>query len=276
METAFLAELEKEYTELLTTGKIKFIEEVKASTSKQFMYSTPQYYSGNIRSKVVIVTFNLGRKYLCPEKTPKDFETYKLESKSIGEIFLKSDVESEIESNYSADIRMLNFLKPFNVFRFERDSIPKNLKRLTDEKLEIGLMPFNSPDFCERDFMNNYNTCKPFVDRILTGVIAYPRQYIVFIGSCFNNILSEYIEESESFRFLLTSPNSPNQKFIAHFTRVTINFNNRRFIAGIAESFCDEHYDSIILEKYGQESVSIINRGLLLSKPLWRASALNS
>ncbi len=276
METAFLAELEKEYTELLATGKIKLIEEVKALTDRQFSYSTPQYYSGNIRSKLAIVTFNSGREYLCREKTLKDFETYKQESKSLGEVFLKDDFANEVGSNYPADIRLLNYLKPFNVFRFERDSLSKNLKTLTDEKLELGLIPFLSPDFCERDFMTNYDLCKPFITRVMNGVVAYPRQYIVFVGGCFNNILSQYIEESESFRFLLTTPNCPNQKFVAHFTRVTINFNNRRFVAGIAESFCDDCYDNILLEKYGQESVAIINRGLLLSKPLWRASVLNS
>lgn len=275
METAFLAELEKEYFELLTTGKVKIIEDVKAATSKQFSYSTPQYYTGNIRSKVVLVTFNSKREYLCKGNIPKDFESYKSSTKTIGEIFLESNNESEFESVYPVDVRLLNYLKPFNVFRFERDSISKNLRKLTDEKLELGLIPFLSTDFGERDFMTNYNVCKPLVDRVLRGIVTYPRQYIIFVGSCFNNILSEYIDESESFRFLLTTPNCPNQKFIAHFTRVTVNYNNRRFVAGIAESFCDESFDSILLEKYGQESVAIINRGLLLSQPLWRENVMN-
>lgn len=274
METAFLAELEKEYSELLTTGKIKSIEEIKSLTSKQFSYSSPQYYSGNISSKLVVVTFNSNREYLCREKPTQDFESYKVGSKLLGDLFLNDNCINDIESSYPVDIRMLNYFKPFNVIRFEQDSIKKNLKRLTDEKFEISLIPFLSPDFSEKDFMTNYKICKPFVDRILEGIVACQRQYIVFLGSCFNNILSDYIEESESFRFLLTTPNCPNQKFVGHFTRVTVKYENRRFIAGIAESFCNEDFESILLEKYGQESVAIINRGLLLSKPLWSANAL--
>lgn len=265
METAFLAELEKEYAELLTTGKIKMFEDVKAITSKQFWYTTPQYYSGNIRSKFVLITFNSKKEFLCNGNVPKDFETYKQVNQTLGEVFSNASDEADLETTYPYDFRILNYLKPFNIIRFERDSITKNLKKLTDEKLELGLLPFKSPDFGERDFMSSYKTCKPLVERVLNGIVAYPRQYVIFIGSCFNNILSQYIEETESFRFLLTTPNCPNQKFIAHFTRVTINYNGKRFIAGIAESFCDESFDSIILEKYGQESVAIINRGLLLA-----------
>ncbi len=264
METAFLAELEKEYSELLSTGKIKIFEDVKAITSKQFSYDSPQYYSGNFRSKFVLINFNSKREYLCNGGIPNDFESYKVKNQSLGEVFLyaNSDVVDKV---YPYDFRLLNYLKPFNFIRFDRDDILKNLKKLTDEKLELGLVPFKSPDFNERDFMSNYNTCKPLVDRLLSGVVSYPRQYVIFIGSGFNNILSDYIEETESFRFLLTSPNFPNQKFIAHFTRIIIKYNGKRFIAGIAESFCDENFDSIVLEKYGQESVAIINRGLLLA-----------
>jgi len=272
METAFLAELEKEYTELLKTGKIKIVEDVKRLTSKQFSYNSPHYFFGNIRSRVALVTFNSKKEYLCKGNNLVDFESYQNKSQGLGEIFLESENEVEFDSIYASDIRMLNYLKPFNIIRFDPDTISKNLQKLSAEKFELGLVPYPSPDFSERDFMINYKVCKPFVERVLNGIIAYPRQYIVFIGSCFNNILAEYVEESESFRFLLTSPNCPNQKFIAHFTRITLKIKNKRVIAGIAESFCDENLDSVLLEKYGQESVAIINRGFLLSNPLWKSS----
>ncbi|RPH33202.1 MAG: hypothetical protein EHM93_05905 [Bacteroidales bacterium] len=272
MEATFMTELEKEYGELLKTGKIQLIEKVKKLTSKQFSYSTPHYFIGNIRSRLALITFSSNKEYLCKGNAPIDFESYQYKSQKLGENFLDLENEKEFESIYSSDIRMFNYLKPFNTIRFDGDSITKNLKKLTTEKLELGLVPYPSPDFGEKDFMVNYNACKPFVERVLNGVIAYPRQYVVFIGSCFNNILEEYVEESESFRFLLTSPNYPNQKFITHFTRITLNYNHRRVIAGIAESFCDENLDSIMLEKYGQESVAIINRGFLLSNPLWKQS----
>ncbi len=271
METPFLAELDKEYTELLKTGKIKIVEDVKRLTSKQFSYNSPYYFLGNIRSRVVLVTFNLKKEYLCKGNNLVDFESYQNKSQGLGEIFLESENKVEFDSIYASDIRMLNYLRPFNIIRFDQESTFRNLQKLTAEKLELGLVPYPSPDFSDRDFMINYKVCRPFVERVLNGIIAYPRQYIVFIGSCFNNILSEFIEESESFRFLLTSPNCPNQKFIAHFTRVTLKINNKRVIAGIAESFCDENLDSVLLEKYGQESVAIINRGFLLSNPLWKS-----
>ena len=273
METVFLTELEKEYSELMETGKIQIIEDVKRLTSKQLSYNNPQYFFGNISSRIALITFNSKRESLCNNKKPVDLNTYRDKYQNIGNLFHESDDVSEIETIYSADIRMLNFLKPFQIIRFESQSLHKNLQKLTNEKLELQLVPYLSPDFSEKDFMNNYLTCKPLIERILNGILAYPRQYIVFIGDCFNKILAEYIEESETFRFLLTSPNRPNQKFIAQFTRLTLNFNNRKVIAGIAESFCDDNLDDILLEKYGQESVAIINRGFILSNPLWKSES---
>lgn len=272
METVFMSELEKEYTELLETGKIQIVENVKRLTSKQFSYSSPLYYTGNIQSRVVLITFNSNKEYLCKGYAPADFEAYQNKNRLISELYKEANDNIDFESVYATDIRMLNYLKPFNIIRFDHNSTSTNLERLTNEKLELGLVPYPSPDFSEKDFMLNYNACKPFVERVMKGITAYPRQYIVFIGSCFNNILSEYIEESESFRFLLTSQNIPNQKFIVHFTRITLKYNEQRMIAGIAESFCDENLDSIMLEKYGQESAAIINRGFILSIPLWKSS----
>lgn len=272
MESVFLNELEKESAELLDTGKIQIVEDVKRVTSKQFSYHSPLYYFGNIQSRIAFITFNSMKENLCKTNSLVDFSSYQEKSQNLGEIFLEWNKENEFESVYASDIRKLNYLKPFNIIRFDRDSSLENLKKLTNEKLELGLVPYLSPDFSERDFMTNYKVCKPFLKRVLNGIIAYPRQYVIFIGSCFNNILAEYVEESESFRFLLTSPNYPNQKFIAHFTRITLKFNGKKFIAGIAESFYDENLDSVLLEKYGQESVAIINRGFLLSNPLWKSS----
>lgn len=271
METVFLTELEKEYSELIETGKIQIIEDVKKLTSKQFSYNNPLYFRGDINSRIALITFNSKREALCNCKKPADFVAYQDKYQSTGDFLQGSDNVNEDDTIFSAEARILKYLKPFQIIRYESQSIQKNIQKLTNKRLELDLVPYLSPDFSEKDFMNNYLVCKPFIERILNGILAYPRQYIVFIGDCFNKILAEYIEESETFRFLLTSPNKPNQKFISQFTRITLKFNNRKVIAGIAESFCDENLDDVMLEKYGQESVAVINRGFLLSNPLWKS-----
>jgi len=272
METGFLTELEKEYSELIETGKIQLIEEVKRLTSKHFSYNNPLYFSGDISARIALITFNQNSKReLYRSNKPVNFNAYQDKYHNLGTLFHKSEDANKFNSVNSSDISMLSYLKPFQIIRFESQSIQKNLQKLTNEKLELDLVPYVSPDFSEKDFLSNYLVCKPLIERILNGILAYHRQYIIFIGDCFNKILADYIEESEIFRFLLTSPNRPNQKFMAQFTRITLNFNNRKVIAGIAESFCDENLDDVLLEKYGQESVSIINRGFILSNPLWRS-----
>ncbi len=270
MKTVFLNELEKEYSELRETGKIQLVEDVKKLTSKEFSYKNPHYFLGNIRSRVVLITFNSNREYLCKENKLSGFNFNQANSQNLGEIFLESNDEQDLEAKYATDIRMLNYLKPYNLIRYNNNSIQQNLYKVANEKLELHLVPYLSPDFSEKDFMKNYGVCSQFIDRVMAGILTYPRQYVIFFGDCFKRILEEYIVESETFKFLLTSPNRPNQKFLTHFTRITIEYNNQRVIAGIAESFCDENLDEIMLEKYGQESVAIINRGFILSNPLWK------
>jgi hypothetical protein len=270
METVFLNELEKEYSELIETGKIQFIEDVKKLTAKEFSYNYPLYFLGNIHSKLALITFSSNKECLCKENKPFEFNSYRIKSQEHNYDFIDSENITELESVYSSELRILNYLKPFQVIRFDNNSIQKNLQNLANKKLELHLVPFLSPDFSEKDFLNNYKVCKPFIERVMRGILAYPRQYVIFIGDCFNKILAEYIEESETFRFLLTSSDQPNQKFIAQFTRVTLKFRNTRVIAGIAESYCHENLDNIMLEKYGRESVAILNRGLILSNPPWK------
>ncbi len=270
METLFLTELEKEYSELIQTGKIQIVEDVQKSTSKQFSYKYPLYFTGNIRSKIVLVNFNSQKEYIYNENQPSDFNTYKFTCQNLGKVFY-GDNTVKFESNFPADMRMLTYVKPFQAIRFTNNSIQKDLQKFTDEKLELDMVPYLSHDFSVKDFMNSYEICKPFIERLLHGILAYPRQYVIFIGNSFNRILADYIEESEDFKFLLTSPNRRDQKFIAQFTRITIKFNGRKVIAGIADSFNDENLDEIMLEKYGRESVSIINRGFLLANPLWKS-----
>jgi hypothetical protein len=271
MKTLFLSELEKEYSELIETGKIQIVEDVKKITSRQFSYSYPLYFSGNIRSRLAVVNFNETRDFLKNVNHPSDFNAYQNKHQDLGKLFLDSDCEERIESKYSTDIRILHYLDPFHVIRLNGDSLQKNLQKLTDEKFELDLIPYLSPDFSVKDFMGSYKVCKPLIERVLNGVLAYPRQYVIFIGECFSKVLAEYVVDSEHFSFVLTSPNRPNQKFLARFTRVTLKFNEKIVIAGIAESFFDQELDEIMMEKYGHESVTNLNRGLLLANPLWKS-----
>lgn len=272
MEATFFTELEKEYSELIETGKIKLIEDVQKKIDKQFDYKTPIYFVGNIRSKIAIVKFNSANKYLTEGKQPVNFRSYQVKHQSLGNTYSITYSDDNLLSKYTSDIRMLSFIKPFQVIRFNKNSVQKNLQKLTDEKLHIDLVPYITESFSADDFVSNYSVCKPFVERMLCGVLAYPRQYVIYVGDYFRSILAEFIEESERFSFVLTSSNKVNQKVIAHFTRITINYRGKRIVAGIADSFFDENLDDVMLEKYGQESVAIINRGLLLSTPLWSSS----
>lgn len=272
MQVGDLTESEKkEHSELIQAGRLQIIEEIKNIVSKKIRYNNSLYSIGNCRSKVALITFNARKEYLNKTNHALHYGYYQVENQNTDDIFFETNGEKNIESRFSEEMRVLNFIKPFQIIRFDGDSINKDLKRLKEEKLELDLVPFLSPNFSVDDFMCNYKLCKPLIERVLNDVFAYPRQYAIFIGGCFNKILAEYTEKSENTSFVLTSRNKPNQKFIAQFTRISLNFKNKKIIAGIAESFFDENLDEIMIEKYGRETVSIINRGFLLSNPQWKS-----
>jgi len=267
MSPAYLSGIEKNISELLEAGEIISTENSKNEASKFFNFSEQIAFKGNIKSKVAIVTYSSNHKYLKAEKQKEENSS----SQSRGE-FNNSNHNSS-ESNTEFNIKIFNYLKPFQIIRFDNDSLESNLQKFNDQKFHIDLIPYFSKEFTVNDLIQNYSMSKSFVDHLLNGVLAYPRQYVVFVGDLFTDILSEYIEETDRFSFMLTSPNKVNQKITAYFTRVTINYKGRKLIAGVAESFFDVNFDDIMLEKYGQESVYLINRGLLLSNPVWSSQS---
>ncbi|NVO09871.1 MAG: hypothetical protein HXX16_07925 [Bacteroidales bacterium] len=274
MRVRDINELEnKKHSELIKAGTQQVIEEIIFLISKKNSYDNSLYSIGNNRSKIALITFNAREEYLNNNQILGS-SFYQVKYQSNDNISLQMDSGKDFRSSLSEEMRFFNYIKTFQIIRFDGNSINKDLKRLKDEKFELDLVPFLSPNFSVDDFMCNYKLCKPLIERVLNGVFAYPRQYAIFIGGCFNKILAEYTEKSENISFVLTSKNKPNQKFVAQFTRITLNFKNKRIIAGIAESFFDENLDEIMIEKYGRETVSIINRGLLLSNPQWNNSRI--
>jgi len=267
MRTIFLNDLEKEYSEYIETGEVQILKDVERQTSKRFLYQNPIYFSGNINSKLAVITFNSTRNKFSAVECNESFSDYQYKCQNFGKLFVNEESLDLLTTN---DIRTMAFISPFQVIRFDGKSIQENLQKLIDEKFELDLIPYASPDFSPSDFIQNYSTCKTLVDRTLNGIYSHPRQYVIFFGEYFTNILREYIVDSERFTFLLTSNLKPNQKNIASFTRITLKYNNIKIIAGIAESFYDENLDEVMLEKYGRESAAIINRGFLLTTPLWK------
>lgn len=268
MESRFLSEIEKEFSELLNTGKIEFIEEVKRITTKHFYYNYPIYFMGNMESKLVLVSFNSSRAFLNEAKQSVDFHAYKSRYQNIGKFIYEDCYKKVPKSQYLDDIKEYQFIKPFQVIKFERGPIHSNLQKLIDEKLHLDLVPYSTPDFSSVDFINNYVTCKPFIDRLLDGIFAHPRRYVIFMGDFFLKILSEYITSTDRFIFEIRNQAVSFQSHVV-FTRVTINYQGRKLIAGIADSFNDELLDESMMEQYGEAAANIINRGIILSNTDW-------
>ncbi len=267
MDSLFITEIEKEYSELLNTGKIELIEEVKKATTKHFNYKHPIYFIGNIRSKLVLVNFNSAKSCYSEGGQPLDFHSYKSRYQNIGKLFYENLFEKVPKAKYLSDLREFSFIKPFQTIKFEKGPMQNNLQKLTDETLHLDLLPYSAPDFSAEDFIKNYTSCKPFVERLFNGIFAYPRLYVIFTGKFFK-ILQEYITYTDRFLFEVKSSKGGLKQQVL-FTRVTIEYQNKKLIAGIADSYFDETMDESMLEQYGTESASIINRGIIINNTDW-------
>lgn len=64
---------------------------------------------------------------------------------------------------------------------------------------------------------------------------------------------------TKPFKTIRSGGEKPNQKFIAQFTHITLNFKDKRIDVGITESFFNENINEVMIEKYCSETVSIFN-----------------
>lgn len=269
MKSAIHLELEKDCSQLIEAGELLSIKNDQGKQSGLTDISELIGYKGNIKSKIAIVTYN--------SKTKSLPRTNKLSNITTADHHLQkdcidSDTMGEGDSESAENIKLCCYLKPFRVIRFDNESHQRNLSLLAEQKFHIDLSSFDRKSLSSTELLSDHSLLNQFVDVLLCLILAHPRQYVIFIGDSFKEILSDFIEDSDRFSFLLTSPNKVNQKNTAHFTRITIKYKGKQLIAGIAESYFDENLDNVMIEKYGQESVYLINRGLLLAKPMWNSN----
>lgn len=269
MESNFFKEIEREYSELLKTGKIEFIEEVKRKTSRHFFYKSPIYFIGDIKSKLVLVTFSSSKLLRVGNVNQPDFRTYQFKYQNYGKYYYDY-ISNEIPTQtLNSILREYNYLKPFQTIKFDKNSLKDNMQKLIDEKLHLDLIPYSTPDFSSDDFINNYTLCKPLIDSLLQKISAFPRHHVIFTDQCFLKILKEYIVQTDRFIFKLNRYENgvTNQQVV--FTRIILKYQNRIMVAGIADSLYDESIDRSLLSLYGEASASILNRGVILSRINW-------
>jgi hypothetical protein len=224
--------------ELIATGRMSRAGKLADGTGEEFDPSYfPMFFTGDFKAPLVLVHLNpkLADRLTGPRF--EDFDAY-LE----GHARFGLHHWGEDPSYRSAfDHKQVRFLRPFGVIDFvtgvDTASKRRNCELAIDRKLQLELVPYASPSFSTHRF--SAAILHPHFDRVLGAIAAYPRDYVLFCGSVFGELLRDsgrLLSHSEH-RFRLPTTNGAVSKHEYRFTNVTIDYDGREIVAGIARSF---------------------------------------
>ena len=242
--------------EFVATRKMQKALDLTDQTRQHFNHNEyPHYFTGKLDANVVLVHLN-------PRQAKNDADTYggTLWWSNFEEYFdyfqhfggIRYGKQSGRSHKSPFDHKQIRFLRPFNVIDFvdaaNKEDVYTNLERVIDNKLQLELIPYGSESFSTRGFTPDI--VRPYMERVLDVVSAYPREYILFCGRIFDDLLQPYVSESETFIFKLTKNSGEPSKNSARFARLDLEYKGTKIKAGLASSFAQQ---GIPMADYGKQ-----------------------
>jgi hypothetical protein len=252
-----LNEARTDVNELLVNGRIDRASELAQHTGVPFESSYfPMYFTGAFESKLVLVHLN-------PKLSPQlggplyaNFDAYYDQHRRFG--YHHWEVDPTYRSAF--DHKQVRFLRPFRSIDFYEETDRKhqraNAALACDQKLQLELIPYASPGFAARDFP--MDLLQPHFERVLGTIAAFPRDYIIFCGAVFDDLLK--LSGRETFRldhhFLLTTEQGTSKNEY-RFSNVAFSYESASIRSGIARSFAIQ---GIPMSAYGFKCHELYNR----------------
>jgi hypothetical protein len=247
--TALLAECRSDVEELIATGRIGQAAELAERTGVDFdPTSFPMYFTGAFDSRLVLVHLN-------PKLSPRlrgarfaDFDAYFDAHRRFG--FHHWGRDPTYRSAF--DHKQVRFLRPFGTIDFEPDtgdaSRRRNAQRAIDRKLQMELVPYPSPTFPTQRFTGEL--LKAHFGRVLGVVASYDRDFVLFCGAVFDELLdrSGRLVSRREHRFRLPTANGIS-KSDYRFSSVVLDHESGPIRAGVARSFATQ---GLPMSAYGE------------------------
>lgn len=223
----------------------------KVIGEEYFCESNPHFFTGDLNSDLVLVHLNPKRN---KNKSTKIFDVEKPKFETFEEYF---DYFTYFgRNNYGKnsgrthkspfDKKQIRFIKPLNILPLNGKDIFKDLEIVIDNKLQIELIPFGSEKF-------NYNkvginNIEPFIQNILSLIIAKDRKLIIFCGRVFDKILNTYVIDKKIHEFKLQKKDGTLTDDNYHFIEIQMQHNNKNISAIIAPQYA---MHGMPIDKYG-------------------------
>lgn len=237
---ALLADCRADVEELIATGRISRAAELAERTGMDLDPACfPMYFTGAFESRLVLVHLN-------PKLSPRlggprfdGFDEYFDAHRRFGYHHWGQDPTYRS----AFDHKQVRFLRPFGVIDFLPGEDPaakrRNAELAIDAKLQMELVPYPSPTFPTQRFGGE--VLRAHLERVLAVAAAYERDYVLFCGAVFDDLLerSGLVRSRHDHRFRLPTKNGTS-KGEYQFSNVTVEHQGQPVRAGVARSFATQ------------------------------------
>jgi len=207
--------------------------------AEYFNAASPQFFTGNIHAKLVLVHLNpkMNKENWGKKCEYADFNEYWNFSTHFGNSVYGINSPRTHKSPF--DLKQVQFLKSFGILPFNGEKY-HDLEISIDQKLQLELVPFGSPDF-------NYHkigveNLRPFIEISLNLLLECERKYIIFCGRVFCEILKDFILKEKTHSFHLTKNDGNLTASEFEVTNIKLKCNQKEITACIAPQYAKQGY----------------------------------
>jgi hypothetical protein len=232
------------WKQLASGGELLGALELASATGEPFSArALPQFFTGDLDARFVLVHLNPKQHDTAwAEDYPKAsaFDEYVLAQRWFGRDHYGPDASAW---HTPFDHKQIRFLQPFGLIEFvlhdqgARPAALINLERVVDEKLQLELIPYASSAFRTGRLRRILGILEPHYERMVSVIAAAPRDYIIFCGSIFEDLLDRHIVDRRPYAFLLKKADGTLMRQTSRFSLITLRTPNGRIRAGIAHSW---------------------------------------
>jgi hypothetical protein len=234
----YVENIKIDFEEWKNTGECIKAKELNSKLNQQYFdTSNPHYFTGDFDAEIVMVHLNPKRNkdQFMAKCNHSTFDDYLNHYKHYGKKNYGAEANGKYKSRF--DHKQLRFLKAFGVLPFT-DNTRENLEIVVDKKLQLELIPYGSPDFnIEKIKVDNV---RPFIENVLSLLLTKERKYIFFCGKLYDQVLKDYIVESQKTTFKLKKVNGDETRDFFDLIKIKLKFNNLSCYAFIIPQFAKQ------------------------------------
>lgn len=216
----------------------------------------PHFFTGNLSSDLVMVNLNPKRETsFYFEKAKYCWEEYYEKYSLFGYHHYGEHVVNKYKSKF--DQKLIRFIKPLGILDIASTNKKRNLENVVDQKLQLELIPFGSPDFNYR--LLPTEILEKYLDQILKLIASKKRKCVIFGGRVFCTLLKPFILYKTTHNFRLTKVDGQLTKNEYELIELVLNYESITFCAYIAPQFAKH---GIPAEPYGIELAKLVSKSL--------------